>query len=485
MASKTSHSKTTGPSPILLSVIRTAWLCLLSGLIFYSNSAAARQPQSPSTVLSPTIQKTIVDWFPLDHEPLKELPPAVKNFEPVNKDQVEPLKDELWQAYRQSPTGLALRETLPAPLLLKAGDNPTQQPHELKTGDKTMPFYFIGKGNLDGPRPLFIALHGGGSAGGRAPTPHGWSVNTREWNTQASLAARVYPDDALYFVPRMADDNDGRWYYNYCQDAYDRIVRAAIAFHQVDPDRVYLIGISEGAYTAYRLGAFMADRWAGAGSMAGGEPLNNAPPPNMRNIAFRADIGENDTMFDRIGLNRRYGEALAQLKKEDPAGFNYLINVQPGRGHGIDYQPCPQWLLQHHRNPWPSRVTWQVIKVHGRRKAQFYWLALDQDPPQYPLAIDAILDRQTIRLTMEQETDNSRVQTSQVPLRIYLNDHMLDLDQPVTVILNGQQVFAARVPLKLDVMLKSLAERGDPRYLFPAEIAITPAGSQLSRMGKF
>ena len=40
----------------------------------------------------------------------------------------------------------------------------------------------------------------------------------------------------------------------------------------------------------------MADCWAGAGSMAGGEPLRNTPPENMRNSAFRADIGEKDTI---------------------------------------------------------------------------------------------------------------------------------------------------------------------------------------------
>ena len=46
----------------------------------------------------------------------------------------------------------------------------------------------------------------------------------------------------------------------------------------------------------------------------------NAPPENMRNIAFRADIGEKDTMFDRVGLNRRYGQALEQLRIR----INYL-----------------------------------------------------------------------------------------------------------------------------------------------------------------
>ncbi len=42
-------------------------------------------------------------------------------------------------------------------------------------------------------------------------------------------------------------------------------------------------------------------------------------------------------MFDRVGLNRRYGEALAKLKGEDSHGYEHHIAIHGGRGHGIDY----------------------------------------------------------------------------------------------------------------------------------------------------
>ena len=344
-------------------------------------------------------------------------------------------------------------------------------PGELKTGDKTMPFVFLQRGKKTKQMPLFIALHGGGGA--KVDGPHAWPVNTREWQTQAQLAATLYPDNALYFVPRMADDRDGRWYYSYCQDAYDQVIRDAIRHHDVDPNRIYLIGISEGAYTAYRLGAFMADRWAGAGSMAGGEPLGNAPPENMRNLAFRADIGERDTMYDRLGLNKRYGEALADLKKEDSDGFEYMIQVHQGRGHGIDYRGCAEWIYGYERDPWPSRVHWVNIDVHGRRRMQTYWLALDQ-APEGRVEFDAEIDRESnsvsvsvLRRDGEQSTpDNS------ISFRVYLNDEMLDLDRPVRVIRNGIEVSSAKVDRALSTMLQSLVERGDPNYCFPAMVQI-------------
>jgi hypothetical protein len=395
---------------------------------------------------------------------------------PLAQAQVQGLHQPLWRAYQKSTRARELAALLPDPFMIKAGDTPAPQACRLTTGDKIMPFYFVGKGDLPEKRPLFIALHGGGSAGGRAPSAHGWSVNSREWQAQLRLCAQVYPDNALYFIPRMADDNDGRWYYHYCQDAYEQVVRAGILHHKVDPNRVYLIGISEGAYTAYRMGAFMADRWAGAGSMAGGEPLGNAPPENMRNLAFCADIGENDTRYDRIGLNQRYGQALQALKDGDPQGFTYRINVQAGRGHGIDYEPCPQWIYQHQRNPWPKRVSWTVIKVHGRRKAQCYWLALDQDPHVWPLYIDARIQARdnSVIISMESDGENGqRVPVNDAALRVYLNDHLLDLDKAVRVICNGKQVFQGVVPRQVGVMMKSLAERADPSYVFPAQVVLS------------
>ncbi len=443
-------------------------IVLLTGLFITPAGAASK-------TLTPAAMKSVVDWFSADNSPSTDVPQAIQSLKPLEKEQVGPAAEALWKAYRKSETGRMLRKNLPAPTILETGKNIQLRPDKLKTGEKVMPFVFLGKGKLDGKRPLFIALHGGGSAGGRATSPHAWPVNTREWNTQAQLAAMVYPDNALYFVPRMADDNDGRWYYNYCQDAYDHVVRAAILHYDVDPDRVYIIGISEGAYTAYRLGAFMADRWAGAGSMAGGEPLHNAPPANMRNIAFRADIGEKDTMFDRVGLNKRYGEALTELKKEDSEGFDHVIKVHTGRGHGIDYKPCPEWLFKHKRNPWSARVRWDAIEVHERRKEQFYWLAMDAEPTTWPVYIDAQLDTaaNTVNLTVEKKgDDDKRIADDDLSLRIYLNDEMLNLDRPVTVIRNGKQVFQGKVARRVNVMLKSLAERGDPSYVFPAEITL-------------
>jgi len=440
-----------------------------------SQSTALEAESTSQAQLSPEDQELLRKWFRPPGEVMPPLPPTLKARVSLDKAGSETLFEACWDAYKTSPRARATEGMLPEPQTIEEGVQITPSKLELEQDGKVMPFFFVRRGQVAEKQPLFIALHGGGSAGGKAPTPHGWEVNSREWVTQLELARSVYPDSALYFVPRMADDNDGRWYYRYCQDAYDLVVRAAVLHHDVDPNRIYLIGISEGAYTAYRLGAFMADRWAGAGSMAGGEPLRNAPPVNMRNLAFRADIGERDTMYDRVGLNRRYAAALEKLRAEDPGGYIHHIEIQSGRGHGIDYTGCLKWLYPHERNPHPKRVRWKAIQVHRRHRNQFYWLAKDDPPDEWPVDIDAVADREagTIQVSVSRVTDEGKPEAvNDLGLRIYLNDTLMDLDAPIRVTCNDREVFDGIVPRRLEVMMRSLAERGDPSYVFPAEIRI-------------
>ena len=83
------------------------------------------------------------------------------------------------------------------------------------------------------------------------------------------------------------------------QFAWERLLRQALAEGNVDANRLYVFGISEGGYGSQRLASFYADYWAAAGPMAGGEPLKNAPIENCANIGFSFLTGADDTGFYR------------------------------------------------------------------------------------------------------------------------------------------------------------------------------------------
>ena len=57
-------------------------------------------------------------------------------------------------------------------------------------------------------------------------------------------------------------------------------------------------------------------------------------------------------------------------------------------------------------------------------------------------------------------------------LTVRLNDAMLDLDRPITVTSGGKTLFSGPVKRTIRVLAKTLAERGDPKGMFRAEVTV-------------
>ena len=53
-----------------------------------------------------------------------------------------------------------------------------------------------------------------------------------------------------------------------------------------------------------------------------------------------------------------------------------------------------------------------------------------------------------------------------------LNDDMIDLDEPVAVVLDGKEIFRGRVKRRASHIAATAEERCDPRYIFSARLEI-------------
>lgn len=419
--------------------------------------------------------QAVQDWFSTAAES-RGAPPA---DQPLTAAEAAAAVKKLQEACRAGGRALGWEKELPPlpPTLEEMKKNPPKEPlrpSALKIGEFTMPYVMLVKGKKpkDG-WPLFLCLHGGGG-NDKAQGPHAWEVNTREWQAQMALFERVYEPAGIYFIPRMADDRKGRWYLDHNQAAFEQIIRDSILYRDVDPNRVCLMGISEGGYGAIRFAGNRPDRFAATNGMAAAEPLDTSPPENMRNVAMRIDIGENDTMFDRVGLARRMGARLEELKKEDPAGFDFLVNVQAGKGHGIDYAEGPKWIAQRTRNPLPDRVVWTVKPFDKTITLLRYWLALPEAPAQMPLYLTATIKGSRISITAETAGPDgkARVPAAAGKVLVRLSDRMCDLDQPLTISVNGKDRPPVKVGRRLSTMVRTMAERCDPDFTFSAEIEV-------------
>jgi hypothetical protein len=107
------------------------------------------------------------------------------------------------------------------------------------------------------------------------------------------------------------------------------------------------------------------------------------------------------------------------------------------------------WMAQFQRDPWPKKVVWQQDDISHRR---FYWLQIPDGTP--------IKDRQKIVATVEGQAIRLEGDPT-TTIRLRLSDQLLDLDQAVTVVSNGHEIFVGKVPRLASAILTSLTERAD------------------------
>jgi hypothetical protein len=391
----------------------------------------------------------------------------------------------------------------------KTGKGRFNAPQPLEPGKKTrlsagfhhiaegldMPYVVFSRGGKpEGGWPLVIAMHGGGGTSEKLPTPHAWPVNTAEWRAQISLATSVYPDGAIYFVPRMVDDNQGRWWRDFNPIAFDAVIRHGIVHWELNPDRIYMLGISEGGYGTEVLATRMTDRLAAVSAMSCGYG-SSIHVENLRNLAYRTDVGEKDTMFGRLDNVRENFKRLGEFHKKDPDGYLFSLNEQKGKGHGVDYRPGPAWMIAHRRKTHPDRVVLTTYRADKARNDRAYWLQITKDLGGRDLYFDARIDRAANAIDIKAEaTAGDAVYQSPdwakaladpgplVPadgagLRLWLHESLIDFSKPVIVRINGKTVRNQRITPSLRAMVESIRRNGDPQRIYPAYLDLEAGGS--------
>ena len=358
---------------------------------------------------------------------------SAKQAESLTKEQAEQVASKLW-AEKTSGIKAQLQEEV--------------DKDEIKFGDKTMRLLVkqFGQAPTTGAA-LYISMHGGGNAAAH--------VNDQQWQNQIKL---YEPEEGFYVAPRAPTNTWNLWHEAHMDDLIDRLILAYVVCKNVDPNRVYLMGYSAGGDGVFQLAPRMSDRFA-AVSMMAGHP-NETKADGLRNVPFALFMGGDDDAYNRNKLAEQWREELARLAKEDVGGYEHFVQIYPNMGHWMklkDREVLP-WFKKFTRQAWPKKIVWlQDDRTHSR----LYWLGVDKS-----------LAKERTKIVAEVVGQEIRVISEVSPIKLYLNDLLLDLNQPVKVKLNDQQVFEGIVPRTQAAIEASLAERMDEALTATASLEI-------------
>lgn len=321
---------------------------------------------------------------------------------------------------------------------------------KLTEGDLTMPFVIREFGKAPEPgHSIWISLHGGGGA------PK--NVNDGQWENQKRLYTL---EEGLYVVPRAPTNTWNLWHEAHIDRLFARLIQDLVIAKGADPDRVYVMGYSAGGDGVYQLAPRMADYWAAAAMMAG-HP-NDASPLGLRNVPFALQVGANDAAYNRNKVAAEWGMKLDDLRKADPEGYEHFVKIHEGRGHWMNLQDAAAlpWMAKHRRNPTPKRVVWKQSPV---THDSFYWLAVPAGSAKPGALVAATINGQSIEISESSDIEK---------LLIRVDDRLLDLDQPVSIVHKGKKLFEGPVQRTLKTLLRTLTDRGDERLMFDSEIEV-------------
>ena len=394
--------------------------------------------------------------------------------------EIAPAREKIWELWKKSVDACDEEKLIALDILENRKTGSWTLPSDLESGN--MPYYYGCNAyptyDAEKRYPLFLYMHGSGD-------------KAQEWETGIGLCLRRFYKPGIYFVPQIpnAYGEYYRWAIQSKQWAWEKLLRLAFVSDNVDPNKIYFFGISEGAYGSQRLASFYADYLAGAGPMAGGEPLKNAPMENVANIAFSLRTGALDDGFGRNLLTQKALEVADELETAHPGYYNHNIELIEGAGHSIDYVPTTLWLAKYTRDAHPDYVYWENFPMYGRRREAFYNIKVIENATTSSVAracYELKRDGNTINLDakivnystsysqggIDMYFNKKYSKASKGKLRIYLNEQEYDLSQPVKVVLNGIEIFNGVVTPTLETMVESCALFYDPERLFPAAIDI-------------
>ena len=304
---------------------------------------------------------------------------------------------------------------------------------------------------------------------------HGFGFNGEEylerWRTRLGegylLVCPTYPS--------------GAWFTRRAEELVLETIREAKRRYHIDPNRVFLTGMSNGGIGAWLIGMHHAPLFAGIAPMASG--LDDVLMPflaNLRSTPIYIIHGAKDQVMP-VDLSRSIGRELERL------GYPYVYREHQREhpmagGHYFPKEELPDlvdWFSRQRREPLPTSLT--VIR-DGSHFQPFNWVRLDATDPIAAFSEDLVDKRdERIKRRVYARLDASITGRNRIEITaehvqrysLFLNEQLVDVAKPLTVVTNGRLSFEGTVTPSVETLLRQARLRQDTERLFSIHLSIT------------
>ena len=332
---------------------------------------------------------------------------------------------------------------------------------------------------------LRVSLHGG--VGREVPQPG---------ETIRPLTNRIPGGPEIVLHPRAWAETE--WWKKEAVDNIYTLVDRLKRRYNIDEQRIYLTGISDGGTGTYFFAMRSATVWAACLPLNGHPSVLGNPDTGVDGELFAGNLVNCPLHAVNGGRDRLYPAAsvapLIDMFKR--GGIPILWQVYPEANHDTSWWSDERaryeaFLADHPRVPHPEKVSWETERTD--RYNRFRWLIVDRLgkragdvplPDVNEFAPDTVNGPVRVSL-FERDKPSGRVDATrsgnafQVKTRgvqaftLLLSPDVIDFDKPVQVTVNGRQAFAGMVKRDVATLLTWAARDNDRTMLYGAELHVT------------
>jgi len=275
--------------------------------------------------------------------------------------------------------------------------------------------------------PLIISLHG---AGGNGPGEIDfiWTRHLSDWKGLIA-APSGQPPGAQWFPE---------------QEAFVLgVIRDVCRRANIDANRVYVNGFSNGGNGAWFYAEQHPGRFAAACTRGGGNPSPSLLV-NLLHVPIYIVHGDQDRVI-QVDHDRRDAKRLKEL------GYTVVYTEVAGGGHepfnAAENPKILEFFKKHVRDPWPTRLAFRPAAPKRFRNA---WLEVPEGGA----------GRGEVKAEVKKEGNAIEV-TGARKIVLWLSDALLDLDRELVVRLDGKEAFRGKATRRFTTLVADLKERFD------------------------